>query len=44
MAKTDLTKVLVSVFKISSTGSQVHGSFGIDTVSLSFSLPPLGLL
>ena len=44
MAKTDWTKVLVSVFKISSAGFQVHGSFGIDTFSLSLSLPPLGLL
>ena len=41
MAKTDLTNVLVSVFKISSTGSEVHGSLGRDTVFLSSSQPPL---
>ena len=41
MAKTDLTNVLVSVFKISSTGSSVHGSLGRDTVFLFFSQSPL---
>ena len=44
MAKTDLTNVLVSVSKISSTGSLVHGSLGRDSVFLPFSQPPFGLL
>ena len=43
MVKTDLTNVLVSVFKISSTGYSVHGSFGRDTVFLSFSQPLFAL-
>ena len=44
MAKTDLTNVLISVFKLSSAGSYVHGSLGRDTVFLSFSQPPFGPL
>ena len=44
MARTDLTNALVSVFKISSIGSYVHGSLGKDIVLLSFSQPPFGLL
>ena len=44
VAKTDLTNVLVSVFKISSTGSYAHGSLGRDTIFLSFPQPPFGLL
>ena len=41
MAKTDLTNVLVSVFNVSCTGSQVHGSLGRDTVSFPFPSLPL---
>ena len=40
VGRTDLTNVLVSVFKISSTGSYVGGSIGRDTVFLCFSQPP----
>ena len=47
MGKTDLTNVLVSVFKISSTGSQVAvkcmGTWRCAVV-LSFSQPPLDYL
>ena len=41
MAKTDLTNVLVSVFKISSTGCYAHGSPRRDTVFVF--QPPYGL-
>ena len=42
VGKTDMTDVLVSVFKISSAGSKYMGHLG--EVQFFFSQPPFGLL